>query len=768
MRWKWKKFSKVAKYAALLSFFILGLVLLNGCSKSADLQSGTFVDSPVEGLTYSTATTSGTTNVSGTFGYYVNETVTFSVGGVVLGTTAGNSVVTPINLVAGAADVTNQAVTNICIFLQTLDEDGDLNNGIKINSATAAIVAANAGGLNFNQTATAFAADAKITALMTALNLNNAAGFTSGEVGGRALKSAADAQAHMTASTGERKSVTTASGVVKGYAYDSGTWVWKGVPYAKPPVETLRWKAPLDPDSWTGVREATASCNVCTQQIYDQYWRSSLSFTGSENCLYLDIYRPKTDETGLPVYFYIHGGSNNFGSAKQYDGSYLAKRGNIIVVFVQYRLAALGFLTHPSLRTSGTDEDKSGNYGTLDHVKALTWVKNNITAFGGDPTKVIVGGQSAGAHNTMNLVVSAKGAGLFRGAMAQSAAMDPYTVAAADAMTNTTIKGLLIRDGLATDATSAAAYLATMTNAQIETYLRSKTAEQIMKSRRDGMGAVGSGSMSTHNAIRDGVVIRDNSWTGAIAAGTYNKVPVIIGSTEYEWKDFMALYGVPVKAYSGYTVPSSSYTWADLFKVIGVGGTLTLDAVLPTQTDKDLYEVIGSLRSRQWKATGVDAIARALKTNDAANGVYSFFFKWKGGGDPARADFATLFGAAHAMDIPFFHGRDTDAWSYSFTAANQAGRVALQGAMMDYLISFAKTLNPNPTGSSLPSWPQWSNTAGDTKSIIFDANLTNYLLTYDTTEETLVGLNPEIIAARAAYPNAVAVFTMFGITPLVQ
>jgi para-nitrobenzyl esterase len=271
--------------------------------------------------------------------------------------------------------------------------------------------------------------------------------------------------------------------------------------------------------------------------------------------------------------------------------------------------------------------------------------------------------------------------------------------------------------------------------------------------------------MATHSAIRDGVVIRDNSWTGAITAGTYNKVPVIIGSTQYEWKDFMALYGVPVKAYSGNTVPSSSYTWADLFKVIGVGGTLTLNAVLPTQTDKDLYEVIGSLRSRQWKATGVDAIARALKTNDAANGVYAYFFKWKGGGDPARADFATLFGAAHAMDIPFFHGRTTDAWDYSFTAANKTGREALQGAMMDYLISFAKTLNPNPTGSSLPSWPQWSNTAGATKSIIFDADLTNSLLTYDTTEETLVGLAPEITAARAAYPNAVAVFTMFGIVP---
>jgi para-nitrobenzyl esterase len=772
MKRNWKDFFKGTNYLCLLSIIILGLALINACSKSVDLQTGTFVDSPVQGLTYQTATTSGTTGANGTFGYYPNETVTFSVGGVALGATAGTAVVTPVNLVAGATGVTDQTVTNIGIFLQTLDEDGDLNNGIKINTQTRAIVAANAVGLNFNQTAAAFAADPKIIALITALNLNNAAGFTSGEIGGRQMRSATDAQAHMMASTGERKAVTTTFGVVNGYAYDSGTWVWKGVPYAKPPVGALRWKAPLDPDPWTGVREATANCNVCSQHVTNSYWMSSGAFTGSEDCLYLDIYRPKTTDTGLPVYFYIHGGSNNFGSARQYDGSYLAKRGNMIVVYVQYRLAGLGFLTHPALRASGTDEDKSGNYGTLDHIKALNWVKNNIAAFGGDPAKVMIGGQSAGAHNTTNLIISPKSAGLFRAAFIQSDAMDPFTVAYADSMTNTTIKGLLIRDGLATDAASAAAYLGTMTNSQIETFLRNKTAEQILKSRRDGMGAVGSGSMPTHDAIRDGIVIRDSNWTDAIAAGTYNKVPIVIGCTQYEWKDFQPLYGTAVKyiyaAGSNPPVPSSAYTWLDLFKVIGVGGNLTLDAVLPTQLDKDLYGTIADLRSRIWRASYMDTLARAFKANDAANPVYSFVFKWKGGGDPARADFAALFGAAHSMDIPFFQGRETDAWNYSFTTANQAGRVALQGAMMDYLISFAKTLNPNPSGSTLPSWVQWSNTEGANKVITFDANLSNYVIVPDTTEVTRIGLNTEINAARSTYAHAIGVFNAWGITPVVQ
>lgn len=558
------------------------------------------------------------------------------------------------------------------------------------------------------------------------------------------------------------KSVTTAYGIVKGYAPDAGTMVWKGVPYAKPPIGALRWKAPVDPDPWTGVREASTACSECVQQVYDQYWRSSNAFVGNEDCLYLDIYAPNTTATNLPVYVYIHGGSNNFGSAKQYDGAALAKRGNIIVVFVQYRLAALGFLTHPALRTSGTAYDQSGNYGTLDQIKALTWVQNNIAAFGGDPAKVTVGGQSAGAHNTMNLIISPIASGLFQGAFIQSAAMNPYTVAAADTMTNTTINGLLIRDGLATDVASANVLRASLSNAQIEAYLRNQTAEQLMRARRDGTGADGTGSMPSHSAIRDGNVVRNATWTDAIAAGTYNKVPIVIGNMKYEQKDFLALYGSLVKFYTGGAVPSSSYTWLDLFKVIGVGGTLALTDVLPTQTDRDFYDAIATLSSRKWTATYVSALARALKTNDAGNNVYAYLCKWSGGGDPALTDFRTIFGAAHSMDIPFFHGRTQDAWNYSFTAANKSGRDALQGAMMDYLIAFVKTRNPNPAGSTLLAWPQWDNADGASKTITFDANLNNYLLAIDTSEETLANLAPDITAAKAAYPAWGIVFTMFG------
>jgi para-nitrobenzyl esterase len=555
------------------------------------------------------------------------------------------------------------------------------------------------------------------------------------------------------------KTVNTVFGAVQGATAEE-VWVWKGIPYAKAPVGNLRWKAPVDPDAWTGVRQATVACSECVQQVYTATWFSANAFIGDEDCLYLDIYAPRTVAANLPVYFYIHGGSNNFGSAKQYNGAELAKRGNMIVVYVQYRLNAMGFLTHPSLRTGGDPLDDSGNYGILDIQKALEWVQNNIAAFGGDATKVAIGGQSAGAHNIMNLLTSPRPAN-FRAAFAQSVAgpdlMNLKTIAESDTWTNTTIDGLLIRGGFAANAAAAAALRTGMSNTQIENFLRSQPAELIARCRRDGVGADGSGNMGTHSAIRDGNVVRNASWVESIAAGNYHKVPVVNGGTRYEWRNFAPLYGTVVKTYTGGLVPSGVNSWLQLWNVIGIlPPAMTADDVLPLQADKDLYATLTDLRSQMWRLNGVDNINRALKADDPTNPVYGFVFKWAGGGDPARADFAAYFGAGHGMDIPFFQGGSADAWNYSFTAANQTGRIALQGATMDYLIAFVKTMNPNPAGSSLPTWPQWDTTAGGPKVMTFDATLTNYLLAVDTEEIITDDLNADIAAAKVSHPYPMA------------
>ena len=202
--------------------------------------------------------------------------------------------------------------------------------------------------------------------------------------------------------------------------------IWQGVPYAKPPVDDfvnqiyLRWKAPQDQAPWQGVREATGPALKCTQlQTTDDWLRTGIIDPDSgEDCLYVTIYRPNNSKK-LPVYVWIHGGSNNFGSAREYGATELAVRSDVVVVVVQYRLGPIGWFYHPALQ-SGTDPlSDSGNFGTLDTAKALKWIQQNIAAFGGDTNKVTVTGESAGAHNTMNLVISPVAKGLFNGAMSR-------------------------------------------------------------------------------------------------------------------------------------------------------------------------------------------------------------------------------------------------------------------------------------------------------------------------------------------------------------
>jgi para-nitrobenzyl esterase len=326
-----------------------------------------------------------------------------------------------------------------------------------------------------------------------------------------------------------------------------------------------------------------------------------------------------------------------------------------------------------------------------------------------------------------------------------------------DTETNAIIDFLLIGDGLAADEQTAATYRAGMSNAQIEDYLRSKTAEQISQA---ALGGPGLGiAMPAPTGFMDGTVLPGTSWLDSITSGSFKKVPLIIGNVQYEFKDLMTLGAAAIKLFVG--VPSGNYSWNDLYNVLD--GTLSLDTVLPTDNDNLEYDQTGLLKTREWQAE-CNAIARAIKTNDSANTVYSYLFSWTGGGDPALADFAFIFGASHAQDIAFFFGESTDLFKgYSFTAANKTGRVALQGAMMDYLTSYVKTGDPNPSGSALPTWMQWSNTDGDPKYITFDADLNNLLVSMDTAEATQAIVNWEIFLIVTAHQDFVPLFTFPGI-----
>jgi para-nitrobenzyl esterase len=514
--------------------------------------------------------------------------------------------------------------------------------------------------------------------------------------------------------------VTTRYGEIEGFYNGEGAAVWKGVPFAKPPVGDLRWKAPQDPEAWDGVLDATADCPPCTQLITGSDWIRTGTAEGGEDCLYLSIYRPIARKKNLPVYVWIHGGSNNFGKALHYDGTAIATRSNMVVVILQYRLGPLGWLYHPALR-DGDPETDSGNFGTLDNIQALKWIQENIEAFGGDPGNVTITGESAGAHNVMNLVISPLAAGLFHRAMSQSGGMTTDSVADGIAQAEAAIAALLAADGLPG-----------VPGGDVEAYLKSKSSADIFEAYYASYG-----TLPTYDAYQDGYVL-PGSVVATIRSGNYNKVPIILGANEYETKAFMPLYG-----------PFFGVPWWWLrFGVLDQGWSL--DSVLPTDFDKTLYEVTGYYGSRNWRAKFVDERARALR--DQQNHVYAYDFRWGGNSDigsgPAPFDF--IYGAGHAMEISFFFGDDTSMWGYSFSPGNDTdGRDELRDAMMDYLANFAKTGNPN--GAGLPVWQKWYNKDGKSKVMVFDANFDEALLNMSDEEVTFAGVAAELDAEIATW-----------------
>jgi para-nitrobenzyl esterase len=215
--------------------------------------------------------------------------------------------------------------------------------------------------------------------------------------------------------------VATDRGYVMG-TRDDEVWTWKDIPFAAPPVGDLRFWPPQQAACWDGVRDAAAFGPICPQVEVGQ---GSLREIGDEDCLTLNIWSPVDGDDGTrrPVLFFIHGGANILGSASAevftipiYRGSHLAERGDAVVVTIQYRLGPLGFLTLPELDAE-SHTGTSGNYAHMDQIAALEWVQRNIEAFGGDPDRVMVFGESAGAVNTCVMVASPLAEGLLHGAL---------------------------------------------------------------------------------------------------------------------------------------------------------------------------------------------------------------------------------------------------------------------------------------------------------------------------------------------------------------
>ncbi|MCG2592820.1 carboxylesterase family protein [Ramlibacter sp. XY19] len=518
------------------------------------------------------------------------------------------------------------------------------------------------------------------------------------------------------------------------------TWSWKGIPYAKAPTGALRWQPPQEPEAWSTARATTAFGNACAQygriygpgtnNRYDETIGTTLNqAVGSEDCLYLNVWRPATIVGNLPVIVFFHGGSNVSGYTADpvYDGAALSKAANAVVVTANFRLGILGFMNMPQLKTGDAAND-SGNYTMLDSIKALQFVRTNAKAFGGNPDNVTIMGQSAGAINVWALQTSpmmvAASPKLFHRNVPLSGGISLATNLPAGsiptlspastylAQGNALLQNQVIADGLATDATSANAYIATKTNAELAAYMRSKTTAQLFTTLLTRMPALaGSGP------IPDGTVVAADP-INAIKAGNYVKVPVLAGNARDEGKLFPSF--LPLVGGTGNArIVTDAQLFTNHFTYNPNAAPQTTveqwlaASYLPVNAPTTGFTARAEALNRVFFLNSRDNVLNALKTQQ--QDVWYYRFDW----DEQPAPWNDIYGAVHVIDLPFIFGNFGpslfgNVW---FNNANKPGRLELSAAVMQTVGTFANSGDPNNTSLGV-AWPTWPRT------LVFDATPT--------------------------------------------
>jgi len=327
--------------------------------------------------------------------------------------------------------------------------------------------------------------------------------------------------------------VTVDAGTLEGVRDSAaGVLVFRGVPYAAAPVGGLRWRPPQPVVPWSGVRRADRLGRSCMQfQVYDDVDPSAAGV--SEDCLYLNVWTAGTGGARRPVLVWIHGGGffAGFGGEERHDGARLAQKGAVVVT-LNYRLGPFGFLAHPALAAE-SPQRTSGNYGLLDQIAALRWVQRNVAAFGGDPARVTIFGESAGGTSVGSLVASPLAKGLFRGAILES---------------GTGIGArILPRDSAEVRGVRFAAALGAMgTGPDVAAKLRAVSADTLLEVARAESRTPDGGATTVHRPVVDGWVL-PRPVDSALALGAANAVPVVVGSNADEGDE---VFGATARAFA--------------------------------------------------------------------------------------------------------------------------------------------------------------------------------------------------------------------------
>jgi para-nitrobenzyl esterase len=496
------------------------------------------------------------------------------------------------------------------------------------------------------------------------------------------------------ASAADAPRVTTANGIVEGVAEPSGIRAFRGIPFAAPPVGDLRWKAPQPPKNWDGVRPAEKFGAQCMQRrvFGDMNFRASGM---SEDCLFLNVWTPAKSATErLPVLVYYYGGGfiAGDGSEPRYDGEAMARRG-IVALTVNYRLGVFGFFAHPEL-TKESPQHASGNQGLLDQVAALQGVQRNIAAFGGDPSRVTIAGESAGSISVSVLMASPLSKGLIAGAIGESGAMIAPTLPAVP-----------LADG-----EQAGVKFATAVKAADLAALRAMPAAELLE-------ATARPDIPRGAATIDGYLL-PKPVVEIYKAGEQAKVPLLAGWNSEE-SNYRALLGPK-------TEPTPENYAAAVKKRYGDHADEILK-LYPGNTPEEVQESGTALAGDQfiaystWKwidlqaKTGGKPVYRYYYSHprppmtpemgDAVAGLAGGVIRGEQAAATPRPP--TPKGAVHSADIEYAMGNLSTNKVYAWTPDDQK----VSETFLGYFANFVK--NGDPNGPGLPEWPAMNGTSGE-------------------------------------------------------
>jgi para-nitrobenzyl esterase len=462
--------------------------------------------------------------------------------------------------------------------------------------------------------------------------------------------------------------VKSDAGPVTGVVAD-GVASFKGIPFAAPPVGPLRWKAPQPPKPWSAVLAADHYASDCMQKPFGGD-AAPLGTPPAEDCLYLNVWTPAArSATPLPVMVWIYGGGfvNGGSSPSVYDGSAFAKRG-VVFVSMNYRIGRFGFFAHPAL-TAENPKGPNGNYGFLDQLAALQWVKRNAAAFGGDPGNVTIFGESAGGMSVNALMVSPLAKGLFHKAIVESGGGRSRGLLPArhiskpgpDGSPSAEAIGVAFAKKAGITAEGAAALAA----------LRALPADAIV----NNMNMMTQQADTYPGPMIDGVFVVEEV-EPAFRAGRQAKVPYMIGANDREF---------------GFFAPPPDRAEAS-FAPFGADKEKALKAYDPAGTNKS--EAAVQLMSDQAMVEPARLLARLTAPTQR---TYAYRFSYVASSLRAKEK-----GALHATEIPFVFATVKARYGDAATAED----VAMGEAMNAYWVAFAKTGDPN--GEGRPTWPAYA------------------------------------------------------------